>query len=157
MILFLNCHYLSSSREQLFTKLRSKDTWTSWTGCWRMEQTWRRRTKWDFQTVINIDLHCNNKLTVVCVCVCYSWRPQLSTGPAEEEACQPCSSSWTKEPSSPTGTRSGPNVLFSTASPEGQNTKHTAGSDTAAHVLKLFFCFCTSRNTSNPTGNTEPP
>lgn len=47
---------------------------------------------------------------LTCVNVCFSWKPQRSTGPAEEEAFQPCSSSWTREPSSPTGTRLGDDV-----------------------------------------------
>lgn len=41
----------------------------------------------------------------ICVWVCFSWRPLRSTGPAEEATCQPCSSSSTREPSSPTETR----------------------------------------------------
>lgn len=45
------------------------------------------------------------KQSVSCVNVWFSWKPQRSTGPAEEEAFQPCSSSWTREPRSPTETR----------------------------------------------------
>lgn len=73
-------------------------------------------------------VHESNSL--VCVCVCSSWRPRPSTGPAEEAACRPYSSSSTREPNSPPETRL-VHILGSlqvTSAPRGKHKRvHSSG------------------------------
>lgn len=51
---------MSSSREQLCTKPRSKDTWRSWEDSWRPELPSRKKTRWEIskRLIFFLYFHC---------------------------------------------------------------------------------------------------